>query len=107
MYYPIIDKLKEVMTDLTSVKDKEPLIIIGTVTSQGGGTWAGNWNDIVSAFNTNKPVYFSITVSDNKFLIPVVVIHSASAESGIIYFNSMTVYGQIQSDNDFYLLPIQ
>ena len=107
MYYPIIDKLKEIMTDITSVKDKEPLVIDGTVTDQSSGTWAGNWNDIVSAFNINKPVYFSITDINNKYLIPVVAIRSNLAVSGILYSNSMMVYGVMQSNNNFYLLPIQ
>ena len=107
MYYPIIDKLKEIMSDITSVKEKEPLIIVGTATSDAGGTWVGNWNDIVSAFNANKPVYFTITDSNSKFLIPVVGIHSDNAESGIIYFNQMMAYGQIIYNNTFYLLPIQ
>ena len=107
MYYPIIVKLKEIMADLTSVKDKEPLIIEGTATSQGGGTWTGNWSDIVSASNANKPVYFSITLVNNKFLIPVVVVGSDRAESGIIYINNMLAYGQISDNNTFYLWPIQ
>ena len=107
MYYPIIDKLKEVMTDIKSVKEKEPLVIEGTITSQSGGTWVGNWSDVVSAFNTNKPVYFSVTIGSNKYLIPVISVGSRSADSGIIYFNQMLAYGQIASNNVFYLYPIQ
>lgn len=107
MYYPIIDKLKEVMTDITSVKDKEPLVIEGTITSQTGGTWSGDWNNIARAFLDNKPVYFKVQVGTNTYFLPVISIANTSASSSILYFNNMMVYGSIVRDGTFALNPIQ
>lgn len=106
MYYPIIDKLKAVMMDLTSVKEKEPLVIEGTVTSETGGIWVGNWSDITHAFEINKPVYFTITFDDNKYLTPVVSIGSVSAGSCVFYLNQM-VYGNMLKNNVFYITEVQ
>ena len=106
MYYPIIDKLKEIMTDITSVKEKEPLIIVGTMESPTGGSWAGNWIDIVNAFSNNKPVYFKIQTGTNTGFIPVITLENISAESSILYINNVMVYGKLNKSGNFSLVPI-
>ena len=107
MYYPIIDKLKEVMTDITSVKDKEPLIIEGTITNQTSGTWSGEWNDIVTAFSDNKPIYFKIQAGTITLFVPVISSSNTSASSSILYFNNMMLYGSISNNGTFILNPVQ
>lgn len=107
MYYPIIDKLKEVMADITSVKEKEPLVIVGTITSLTGGTWAGEWNDIVSAFSDNKPIYFKVQAGTSTLYVPVISLSNTSASSSILYFNNMMVYGNVVNDGTFILSPVQ
>ena len=107
MYYPIIDKLKEIMTDITSVKDKEPLVIIGTITSPSGGTWSGEWNDIVSAFSDNKPIYFKLQAGTITLFVPVISLSNNSASSSILYFNNMMVYGSLSNSGTFVLNPVQ
>ena len=57
MYYPIIDKLKEIMTDITSVKEKEPLIINATINNDAsGGTWQGDYDDIINSLINGRQV---------------------------------------------------
>lgn len=107
MYYPIIDKLKTLMTDIASVKSKEPLIIEGTITSQTGGIWVGEWNDIVNAFSDNKPVYFKIQVRAATFFIPVIEVNDQAAFSDILYFTNMMVYGSLSKSGTFVLNPVQ
>lgn len=107
MYYPIIDTLKKVMSDISSVKNKEPLIIEGTITSQTGGTWSGEWNKIAKAFSNNKPIYFKVQAGTLTLFIPVISLSNTSASSCILYFNNMMVYGSILNTGTFYLNPVQ
>lgn len=101
MYYPIIDKLKELMADITSVKDKEPLIIEGTLTTQTGGTWSGSYSDILSA-SGNKPIYFKIIMpTGDEFFIPIVLINDSNAVSCMIAVDNSPAEGIIYSDNTF------
>ena len=106
MYYPIIDKLKEVMADITSVKEKEPLTIIGTLTDINRGIWTGDWNDISNAFSTNKPVYFKILENNTTLFVPVIVLTNTSASSGLLYFHNTTVVGIISNNGTFVVNPI-
>ena len=103
MYYPIIDKLKEIMTDITSVKDKEPLVIEGTMTSTTGGTWSGEWTDIDSAFSNDRPIYFKVPGA----FVPIVVISNAAALSGPFYTGANLVIGQMNDNGTFVLNPVQ
>ena len=107
MYYPIIDKLREIMTDITSVKEKEPLVIVGTITSLNGGTWEGEWNDIVSAFSDNKPIYFKVQTNTSTLYVPVIELSNTFASSSILYFNSRLLYGSVVNDGTFILSPVQ
>lgn len=107
MYYPIIDKLKTLMTDIASVKEKEPLTIMGTITSVSGGTWTGDWNDIVTAFSDNKPIYFKVPTGTVTLFVPVISLSNTSASSGILYANNMMVYGSLSNNGTFKLNPVQ
>ena len=107
MYYPIIDKLKTLMTDIASVKEKEPLTIMGTITSVSGGTWTGDWNDIVTAFSINKPVYFKVQALDETLFVPVISLTNITASSSILHFNNMMVFGSIAKSGTFVLIPVQ
>lgn len=95
------------MADITSIKNKEPLVIVGTVTSVSGGTWAGDWNDIITAFLQNKPVYFKLQANDTTLFIPVISLSNTSASSSILYFNNMMVIGTISSSGTFVLRPVE
>ena len=107
MYYPIIDKLKEVMAELTSVKEKEPLIIEGTLTSATGGTWTGNYSDISSAFSNNKQVLFKIVVQGETALVPIIDYNTGFSTSVCFPFkvggSVVITYGAIIADNTFAL----
>ena len=106
--YPIIDKLKEIMTDITSVKEKEPLVIVGTIASPTGGTWAGEWNDIITAFSDNKPIYFKVQSGTTTLFVPVIsLISNTLAFSGILYYNDRMVYGSLSNNGTFKLNPVQ
>ena len=106
MYYPIIDKLKEIMADITSVKEKEPLTIIGTMTSINGGTWLGDWNNIVNAFVDNKPVYFKLQVADTTVFTPIISLSNTYASSCNMYINNLLAYGTISNDGTFAITPL-
>ena len=107
MYYPIIDKLKEIMADLTSVKNKEPLIIEGTLTSQTGGTWQGTYSDILNALSNKRPVYFYVSVPGANVLTPIIIGTQEYATSGNFPFNVAgtihTTYGILTAGNIFTL----
>lgn len=106
MYYPIIDKLKEVMADITSVKEKEPLVIEGTLTTQTAGIWDGNYSDILSAFG-NRPIYFKlITPTGDKFFIPLVQINNTFAYSCLLTLFNVDSFGKLRSDNTFELKTV-
>ena len=95
------------MADITSVKNKEPLIIEGTITSPAGGTWSGEWNDIVTSFSDNKPIYFKVQAGTITLFVPVISLSNTSASSSILYFNNMMVYGSISNSGTFVLNPVQ
>lgn len=105
MYYPIIDKLKEIMTDITSVKEKEPLVIVGTATSATGGTWTGNYSDINEAFSMNRMVLFKSGVASDVVLVPVVQYSPTVSASSLFSFRVsgkvLTAFGTIFPDNTF------
>ena len=103
MYYPIIDKLKEVMADIISVKEKEPLVIEGTLTTQTNGIWEGNYSDILSAFG-NRPVYFKMIMpTGDTFFIPLVQINNTSVYSCLLVAFNVSSFGVLYSDNTFEL----
>lgn len=89
------------MSDISSVKDKEPLIIEGTLTGQTDGTWTGNYLDVFSAFG-NKPVYFKIIApSGDMFSIPIVQINNLTAYSCLLGFGASSAIGVVYPDNTF------
>lgn len=95
------------MADITSVKEKEPLVIVGTITQLNGGTWAGEWNDIVSAFSDNKPIYFKVQAGTTTLYVPVIELSNTFASSSILYFTNTMAYGSIVNDGTFILYPVQ
>ena len=107
MYYPIIDKLKTLMTDIASVKEKEPLVIVGTMTSTTGGTYTGNYSDIAEAFSINRQVLFKVAVQGDTLLIPIFDYNSGFSVSVCFPFNAdggvVFAYSTIEANNSFTL----
>ena len=126
MYYPIIDKLKEVMSNLTEQQDDivglkatKPFFIDGTITNMSSydGTWQGQWMDVLTAIRDGNPVYFRIrqTIPNTfEFNINVPVVASGKLGTGdptdavtsYAHINNETVYIRIKNDNTYNTIPV-
>ena len=126
MYYPIIDKLKEIMSNLTEQQDDivglkatKPFFIDGTITDMTSysGTWQGQWMDVLTAIRDGHPVYFRIrqtipNTAEFNINVPVVVSvkqgtgDPTNAITSYAYINSKTVFMRIDNTNKFYTIPV-
>ena len=71
MYYPIIDKLKDVMAEIGQGGGGGQLVIQGTLTSSTEGTWIGTFSDIQTSIDNNIPVYVKMPDSGTTVFLMV------------------------------------